>query len=261
LIKAPMMPHPDPSGAAASNLNATVTGSDRRTLDAVFRHPLAHNLSWREVVSLVSVIGDADEKPNGDVLFHVGEAQLATKKPHTKDLPASDVMDLRHFLTRAGWAPDAAAPPPAPAPSEADAQSLIVVIDHDGAQVYRINIFADDADGVTAHDPRQLPHHLERKRHDEDRDETYPADERFFEEVSAAAASSGHIVVIGHGKGQSNEAAHLTAYLKRHHPSIFLRIVSEIVADLPHLTISERVQLGRRALLDADGAPTATIPV
>jgi hypothetical protein len=133
--------------------------------------------------------------------------------------------------------------------SEADTQSLIVVIDHASAQVYRIDLFADDADGVAAHDPRQLLHHLERTRHDKDRDETYPADTRFFEEVSNALSTGGHIAVIGHGKGQSNEAAHLTAYLKRHHPQTYQRIVREIVADLPRLTTPERLKLGRDALL------------
>jgi hypothetical protein len=249
------MSHPepagsDPAGAATSNLNAAVTGPDRRALDAIFRHPLAHNLSWREVVALVSAIGVVEDKHNGDVVFRVGAEQLSMKTPHTKDLTTSDVMDLRHFMTRAGWAPDAAvAPSPPTARSEADAQSLIVVIDHAGAQVYRIDLFADDADGVTAHDPRQLLHHLERRRHDEDREETYPADERFFEQVADAMASGGHIVVIGHGKGQSNEADHLTAYLSRHHPATYQRIVQELVADLPHLTTPERLQLGQRALL------------
>jgi hypothetical protein len=244
------MSHANASDAAPSNLNATVTGADRRTLDAIFRHPLAHNLSWREVVGLVSAIGAADEKQNGDVLFQVGDEQLSRKTPHTKDLTASDVMDLRHFLTRAGWSPDAAALSPPAARSEADAQSLIIVIDHASAQVYRIDLFADDSDGVAAHDPRQLVHHLERSQHDADRDETYPADERFFEEVAVAASTGGPIVVIGHGKGQSNEADHLTAYLKRHHPMTYERIVSEIVADLPSLTTPQRRLLGRQALLD-----------
>jgi len=244
------MSRPEPHGAAASNLSATVTGADRRTLDAIFRHPLAHNLSWREVVALMRAIGGANEKQNGDVLLHVGSEQLSMKTPHTKDLSVSDIMDLRHFLTRAGWSPDAAAPPPDASRSEADAESLIVVIDHASAQVYRIDLFADDADGVTAHDPRQLLHHLERKQHDEDRDETYPADDRFFEEVSAAVSTGGPIVVIGHGKGQSNEAAHLTAYLKRRHPETYLRILREIVADLPRLTTPERLKLGRDALIE-----------
>jgi hypothetical protein len=252
------MSHPDVSDAAASNLNASVTGADRRTLDAIFRHPLAHNLSWRDVVSLMGAIGEVDEKTNGEVVFHLAAEQLSMKKPHTKDLTSDDVMNLRHALTRAGWAPDAAAPALVEARSEADAQSLIIVIDHASAQVYRIDLFADDADGVTAHDPRQLLHHVDRSQHDADRDETYPADERFFEEISAAAATGGHIVIIGHGNGQSNEAQHLSAYLKRHHPEIYVRVIGELISDLSRLTTPQRLALGRHALLagvTTDGKP------
>jgi hypothetical protein len=243
----------DPSADASSNLNATVTGSDRRTLDAIFRHPLAHNLSWREVVALVSSIGDVEEKANGDFLFRAGDERLAIKKPHTKDLTTADVMDLRHVLTRAGWSPDAAAPAQvegqADAPSGAGDLSQIVVIDHAGARVYRIDLPTDDSGAVTAIDPRHIVHTSERQHRDEDRKETDPADERFFEEVAAALSSGGPIVLIGHGKGQSNEADHLTAHLKRHHPEIFLRVVGELVADLPSLTTPELLQLGRHALL------------
>jgi hypothetical protein len=53
--------------------------------------------------------------------------------------------------------------------------------------------------------------------------------------------------VIDHGNGQSNEADHLSAYLQAHHEPIHDRIVREIVADLPHLTTPELLDLGRRA--------------
>jgi hypothetical protein len=232
-------------GAATSNLSATVTGVDRRTLDAIFRHPLSHNLSWREVVALVAAIGAAEEKQNGEFLFQAGAEDLTMKKPHGKDVTGPDVIELRHFLTRAGWSPDASATTRvAPA---ADALGLIVVIDHAGAMVYRIDPSADDKHGVTSYDPKHLLHHLERKMRDEDRDETYPDDERYFERIAAAVASGAKIVVIGHGKGQSNEADHLSAYLKAHHKETYARIVREIVADISHLTTPELLQLGRHA--------------
>jgi len=109
----------------------------------------------------------------------------------------------------------------------------------------------DGADGVTAYDPKHLLHHLERKMRDADRDETYPEDEQFFEQVADAVSAGGEIVVIGHGKGQSNEADHLSAYLKTHHKQTYARIVREIVADLPHLTTPELLDLGRHAFSQA----------
>jgi len=235
----------DTHDASTSNLNAAVTGTDRRTLDAIFRHPLAHNLSWREVVTLVAAIGAAEEKKNGEFLFQAGDESLTMKKPHNKDLTGPDVIDLRHFLTRAGWSPDA--PALSRAASAADALSLIIVIDHAGAKVYRLDQSADDKHGITAHDPQHLLHHLERKMRDEDRDEIYPDDERYFESIAAVVSTGAEIVVIGHGKGQSNEADHLSAYLKSHHKDVYARIVREIVADLPHLTTPELLQLGRHA--------------
>ena len=50
---------------------STLPGSARRTLEALFRHPLAHNLEWRDVVALVERIGEVEEKPNREVSFHV----------------------------------------------------------------------------------------------------------------------------------------------------------------------------------------------
>jgi hypothetical protein len=232
-------------GVVAANLNAGVTGVDRRTLEAIFRHPLSHNLSWREVVSLFTAIGGAEEKHNGEFVLRAGEEVLAMKRPHAKDLTGPEVMKLRHFLTRTGWSPGVSATPPADV--AAPEPGLIVVIDHAGAKVYSIDRSARDGHAVTLHDPKHLLHHLERRMHDEDRKETYPDDETFFEQVADAVSAGGEIVIIGHGKGQSNEADHLGAYLKAHHKPAYARIVHEMVADLPHLTTPQLLELGRHA--------------
>jgi hypothetical protein len=60
--------------------------------------------------------------------------------------------------------------------------------------------------------------------------------------------------VLGHGKGQSNEANHLSAFLQAHHKATHARIVREIVADLPHLTAPALLDLGRHALGEAGRA-------
>jgi hypothetical protein len=239
------VPQHEIQGAETSNLNAAATGVSRRTLDTIFRHPLSHNLSWREVVNLFSAIGDAEEKHNGEFVFRAGEDTLMMKKPHHKDLTGDDVMDLRHFLSRTGWSPGASAPPSADA--AAPEPRLVVVIDHAGAKVFSVDPSVDGGRGANADDARHFLHHLERKMRDEDRNETYPEDERFFEQVADAMSAGGEIVVIGHGKGQSNEADHLTAYLSAHHKQTYARIVREIVADLPHLTTPELLELGRSA--------------
>jgi hypothetical protein len=233
-----------PAALAAANAITQVTGGDRRTLDAIFRHPLSHGLSWREVVALIKAIGSAEEHHNGEFMLNVGEERLPMRRPHNKDLTAPEVMELRHFLTRAGWSPDGLA---ANGDAPLEMPRLIIIIDHAGARVFRIDLADEGQHGISAHDPKHLLHHLERRAHDADRDETYPDDDDFFASVASALETGGEIVIIGHGKGQSNEADHLSAYLKAHHQDVYARIVRTLRADLPHLSLPELLEMGRRA--------------
>jgi hypothetical protein len=88
-------------------------------VEAIFRHPLAHNLDWRELVGLIAHIGQVEERSGGDCLFTVGaEHQFMRRPHHAKDLAVPDVMAVRHLLVRAGWsvsdAPSASAAPAPP---------------------------------------------------------------------------------------------------------------------------------------------------
>lgn len=129
-------------------------------------------------------------------------------------------------------------------------QNIIVVIDHAGAKVFRtVNARA----GASAHEiapepPQQFAHQIDREAHDADREETYPQDVAFFEQIAIACTAANRIVLIGHGKGQSNEAHHLGGYLKVHHPDISARVLPALVADLSHITDGELIELGQCAL-------------
>lgn len=123
------------------------------------------------------------------------------------------------------------------------APDLVIVIDHTGARVFPVG-----QEASASHELHHLLHHIDRSQHDADRAEAYPADTRFFASVAAVVSGNGRIVVIGHGKGQSNEAGHLMAYLGKHHMGVHARVVREIVADLPHMTVPQLLSLARHAL-------------
>ena len=95
--------------------------------------------------------------------------------------------------------------PSASADAAAPGDSLIIIIDHAGAEVYAVDRSADDAPSATAYDPRRLLHHLGRKIHGGYGDDTRPDDERFFDRIARAVSAGGEIVVVGHGKGLSHE--------------------------------------------------------
>jgi len=95
-----------PDVSLAKERFASLSSHHQRVLERVFQHPLSHNLDWREVSGLLAAIGTADHQHNGDLMLRVGEEHLSMKPPQGKDLDATEVMDLRHLLTRSGWTPD-----------------------------------------------------------------------------------------------------------------------------------------------------------
>ena len=230
------------------NRHAQTTGAEQRTLAAIFRHPLAHNLAWREVASLFAAIGSIDERHSGEFVLTAGDQTHVMKKPHHKDLTGDDVMELRHFLARAGWSPEAKPSLDPDAATAAPDPAFVVVIDHAGARIYALDRSIDAVQGASAPEPTHVTRHGEARAQDADRDETYPEDTHFFDAVAEAVKGDGEIVVIGHGAGQSNEADHLTAYLDRHHKPVAARIARQLTADLPRLSPAELVDLGRRAI-------------
>jgi len=240
---------------AALDLAAGLSRNHRWALARIFQHPLSHNLSWRDVLDLVATIGSAEHQHNGDVILHLGKESLSMKPSQAKDLEAAEVMDLRSLFLRAGWSPDGIDPTVRTTHANPD---LMIVVDHAGARLYQLGHEGADARTGAPHEMHHLLHYIDRKEHDADREETYPADTAFFDSIANAAAGDGRIVVIGHGKGQSNEADHLIAYLSDHRPAVHARIARELVADLPKQTAPQLAELARHALhpgLDAGTGP------
>jgi hypothetical protein len=222
--------------------------ADHRTLEAIFRHPSAHNLEWRDVVTLLETIGEVDEKASNEFSVEIAGKRHLLHKPHTKDLTGSEVIDLRQFLIAAGWTHEAPSQPAAhPVPA---APSLMVVVDHHGAKIYAIDLASDEISKheITPYDPHHFLHHLTHKDQSHERGQRAPEEPAFYESIAQAVALGGRIVVVGHGEGKSNVADHLTEYLRIHHRDTFQRIVREVVADLSSVTPPQLLEIGRKAL-------------
>ncbi len=148
---------------AAPRRLSSITGSRRRTLEAIFHHPSAHNLEWRDVVALIAGIGDVHERANSEFLFEVAGKRHVMRKPHTKDLTSSEVIEIRRFLMQAGLSAELWSEPIAdPAPS---APSLLVVVNYDGAKIFRVDDASDEAAEhvLRPYDPHHVLHHLAHK--------------------------------------------------------------------------------------------------
>ena len=131
--------------------------------------------------------------------------------------------------------------------------NIIVAIDHAGARLFRTVPARQGASAQEiAPDAAQRFHHsIDRQEHDADREEKYPQDTAFFEQIAVACKTADRIVLIGRGHGQSNEAHHLIAYLAAHHPGLSARVLPTLTADLSHITDGQLIELGHHALLDS----------
>lgn len=235
------------TGSVAAGLSP-LTGSHRRTLEAIFRHPSAHNLGWSDVVGLIGRIGDVHEKSNSEFEFEIAGKRHLMHKPHTKDLPSPAVLEIRHFLMRAGFSPERSSEPePRPDPA---APSLLIVVDHHGTKIFRVDVSSDEASEhvITPYDPHHFLHHLMHKDQSRDRGQRAPEEPAYYQKIAEAVALGGNIVVVGHGTGKSNAAHHLTDYLKTHHRETYQRIVREIDADLSSITTPQLLEVARKAL-------------
>jgi hypothetical protein len=234
--------HEDASDTGADQPSA-MSRADHRTLEALFRHPIAHNLAWSDVVALFTRLGSVEQKSNHEYTFQVGSGTYVMRRPHTKELTASEVMDLRHFATRAGCSPNA--PSKAPAHQQPAPATLLVVVDHHGAKIYHIDVVAEDVSQhvIRPYDPHHFLHHLAHKDQSRERGQRAPEEASFYEQIAQAVATAGEIVVVGHGEGKSNAAHHLVEYLAAHHPETYQRIVREIVTDLSSVTTPQLLAL------------------
>lgn len=231
---------------------ATLSKASRATLDALFRHPVTHNLEWPDVVALFAKLGTADHKSHNEIAFGIGTERHLVHKPHAKDLTASEVMAFRHILTRAGWSPATSGAAGAVAATP-ERLNRLVVVDHHEAHVYDLDLkSADAADhAIRPYDPHHVLHHLSHKDKSRERGQRAPEEPGFYQRIADTLVSASRIVLIGHGKGHSNAAHHLDEHLRKHCPETFQKVVCEVVADLSSLTRPQLLAMARRALTPA----------
>jgi hypothetical protein len=224
---------------------AALHGPHLRTLEALFRHPTAHNLEWMDVIALFEKIGVVHQKANAKFSVELGGEHYLIHKPHTKDLTSSEVADLRHLLQRAGWSADGSSQAAAAAPMEPP--TLMVVVDHHGAKIYRIETGPGDGSPreIRPYDPHHFLHHLTHKDQSREEGQRASEDPSFYARIGDAVAAGGRILVVGHGKGKSNAASHLVEYLRAHHRETYQRVVTEIEADLSAITPPQLLELAK----------------
>jgi hypothetical protein len=82
-----------------------LTSHHRATLEKIFQHPVAHNLEWNDVYSLLNVVAEVEEKHDGKYTVSLNGHSETIEKPKHKDLEVQEVIDVRRLLKDAGYGP------------------------------------------------------------------------------------------------------------------------------------------------------------
>jgi hypothetical protein len=71
----------------------------QHTYDAIFRHPVAHNLEWHDIRSLLEALAVVADGHNGTLKVTRDGQTVILHVPKHKDFTAvDDLLAIRHFL-------------------------------------------------------------------------------------------------------------------------------------------------------------------
>jgi hypothetical protein len=219
-----------------------LTGSHRSTYDAVFQHPVARNLTWVDVRSMLVSLADVVHE-HDDVLKIVRNGKtLVLHRPYRKGMgDIQELMKVRHFLTQSDVVPE----PPAP-----DGVHLLVVIDHRLARVYRTELRDSVPQRIVPHDPTGSGRHLHHVE-DDANGQRRPEPKGFYDAVAKTLQGAEMILVYGSGTGASSAMRQLLVELGKHHREIANHVVGSFVVNEQHLTENQLLAKAREFYANA----------
>jgi hypothetical protein len=216
-------------------MQTELSGSHRSTYDAMFQHPVARNLHWREVRSMLDAVASVVEEHNGNLKVTRNGQVLLLQRPRKSITEVQEIMDIRRFLERSGDAPAAPA---------ADGTHLLIVIDHREARIYKAELSGSVPQRVVPYDPHGFGRYLHYVQNDSN-GQRRPESASFYESVAKTLHGARAILVFGSGTGASSAMEQLLAQLKQHHPDLAGRVIASVAVDEAHLTENQLLAKAR----------------
>jgi len=205
------------------------------TLQALFSHPVQHNLHISDVEALMLHLNAQVERESEHRLklrLASGETLVMHAAPGVQHqfLNEDAVLRLRRFLERAGITPEHPEPPE-PHTHDDQTKRLVIHLDHRGARLWWL-------EGDTIETTTLKPHGLwashQRLSHRHDRDvagQRAPLDYEYLLQLRQAIVRADQVLLLGHGHGQSDLRDILLKEIERHHPATLARIETVRVDD------------------------------
>jgi hypothetical protein len=207
------------------------------TYRGIFQHPIAHNLQWHDVRSMLDTLAEVTEEHNGNLKYTRHGEVLVLHPPKHKDLSdTEELMQIRHFLERSG-VPELADP-------TEDGTHLLVVINHREARIYKTEVRDSVPESITPFDPDGNRRHLH-SVNDEANGQRQPELKSFYEAIAHSLKEAEQILIFGSSTGASSAMDYLVDELAQNHPDISKKVVGAIVVNEQHLTEDQLLSQAR----------------
>lgn len=213
-----------------------LTGSHQSTYNAVFQHPVARNLAWVDVRSMLIALADVVQE-NDDVLKITRHGKtLAVRRPYRKGMgDIEELMKIRHFLEQSAVAPES---------QVLDGVHVLVAIDHRLARIYRTDVRGSVPQRIVPYDPTGSGRHLHYVENDSN-GQRRPEPKGFYDSVAKALQGVEMILVYGSGTGASSAMRQLLVELGKYHRDIANHVVGSFVVNGQHITENQLLAKAR----------------
>lgn len=210
-------------------LNSKALGTHQDAYDAVFRHPIAHNLQWRDLRAMLEAYSESTEDNGDKVKFARNGVTLTVHVPQHKDFSDSEqLMKVRHYLENAEPKATASA-------TQGDGKHVLVVIDHREARVYTTEMHGAVPERIVPHSEDGSHRHLHNVETQGD-GQRKPETASFYEAISRKLMNAEKILLFGSATGSSSAMDHLMAELTKNHPALADRVIGKVVVDEHHMS-------------------------
>lgn len=228
-------------------MTSHLSHAHQTTYDAILRVPSAHNLQWRDVMSMFGAIGAVVDEPGGSATVTRNGMTIVLHPHQTKDVGAeAEMKEIRQFLERSA---EHAAPAAATA---AEPTHCLVVIDHRAARIYRSELRGTVPERIVPYDPDGAGRHLH-SVDDDSNGQRRPEPRGFYDAIARSLRSADEVLLFGSGTGSSSAMDQLVAALEHHHKGIAARIVGTVVIDAHHATEDQLLAHARAFYTDHAG--------
>jgi hypothetical protein len=211
-------------------MRTQTSGVHQSTRDAVFQHPVARNLQWRDVRSMLAALSDMTEEQGETCKFTRNGHTLTVHPPRRKDFSdVKELMQIRHFLERSDVGPAESGE------AVAEGAHLLVVIDHRLARVYKTEFRGSVPERIVPYDDAGAGRHLHHVEGDAS-GQRKAEPKAFYAAVARTMERAEQILLFGSGTGASSAMDQLLGELDRHHKQVRQRVIGSVVVDEQHLT-------------------------